>query len=54
MSWHLVQSLHCMVKSYLMSQTLEDLDHKLRIVTDQERYRKILTFPMNESTEWCF
>lgn len=54
MSWHLVQSLHFMVKSYSMSQTLEDLDHKLKIVVDKERYRKILTFPINESTEWCF
>ena len=52
--WHLEQSLNFMVKSYSMSHTLEDLDHKLKTVIDRERFRKTLTFPSHESTKWCF
>lgn len=53
-SWHLVQSLNFMVKLYSVPHNLEDLDHKLKIVIDKERYRKTLTFPIHESIEWGF
>ena len=52
--WHLAQSLNFMINSYSVSHTLEDLDHKLKIVIDREVYRKTLTFPSHESAEGCF
>ncbi|OBS67947.1 hypothetical protein A6R68_03512 [Neotoma lepida] len=51
-SWHMGQSLNFMIKSYSTSHTLEDLDHKFKILLTREDTGREYTFSINESSKW--